>query len=59
MIGRKIVYKDTLDSTNNYVANLVQNNNIEHGTVILAGNQSKGKGQRAAIWKLSHIKTSL
>ncbi|MES2588351.1 MAG: biotin--[acetyl-CoA-carboxylase] ligase [Bacteroidota bacterium] len=50
MIGRKIIYKDTLDSTNNYVANLINRNEIEHGTVILAGNQTLGKGQRGAVW---------
>ncbi len=50
MIGRKISYKDTLNSTNNYVANLVLDNKIEHGTVILAGSQVEGKGQRGATW---------
>lgn len=50
MIGRKIIYKDTLESTNNYVANILLDNKIEHGTVILAGNQTAGKGQRGANW---------
>lgn len=50
MIGRKIIYKDTLASTNNYVANLDLEGKIEHGTAILAGNQSEGKGQRGAVW---------
>lgn len=50
MIGRKIIYKDTLDSTNNYVANLESEGKIEHGTVILAESQEAGKGQRGAKW---------
>lgn len=50
MIGRKIIYKDTLQSTNNYVANKVLTGEIEHGSVILAGNQSNGKGQRESKW---------
>ncbi|MCE3295161.1 MAG: hypothetical protein K0R65_875 [Crocinitomicaceae bacterium] len=50
MIGRKIIYQDTLESTNNYTANLHLEGKIEHGTVILAGNQTAGKGQRGAQW---------
>lgn len=50
MIGRKIIYKDTLDSTNNYVANLESEGKIEHGTVILAESQEAGKGQRGSKW---------
>lgn len=50
MIGRKIVYKDTLDSTNNYIANLSSKGEIKHGDVILAGKQTAGKGQREAKW---------
>ncbi len=56
MIGRKITYKDTLNSTNNYVANLVRENKIEHGTVILAGSQIAGKGQRGAVWDSEPLK---
>jgi BirA family transcriptional regulator, biotin operon repressor / biotin---[acetyl-CoA-carboxylase] ligase len=50
LIGRKIIYKDSLLSTNNYVANKVSQGEMEHGSVILAGNQSAGKGQREAKW---------
>ena len=50
MIGRKIVYIDTLESTNNYAANLLLEGKLESGTVILAGNQTAGKGQRGASW---------
>jgi biotin-(acetyl-CoA carboxylase) ligase len=39
-IGHKIVYLDSVDSTNNYVANLVKLNQIEHGTAIMADLQT-------------------
>ncbi|MBI1836045.1 MAG: biotin--[acetyl-CoA-carboxylase] ligase [Flavobacteriia bacterium] len=50
MIGKKIIQLENVDSTNNYVANLIQSNNIEHGTVILADEQTAGKGQRGNTW---------
>jgi BirA family biotin operon repressor/biotin-[acetyl-CoA-carboxylase] ligase len=49
-IGHKIVYLDSVDSTNNYVANLVKLNQIEHGTAIMADLQTAGKGQRGSVW---------
>ena len=50
-IGHKIVYLDSVDSTNNYVANLVKSSKIDHGTAIMADVQTAGKGQRGAIWQ--------
>lgn len=50
MIGQKIIQLESVDSTNNYVANLISANNIEHGTVILADNQTNGRGQRGNVW---------
>ncbi len=50
MIGKKIIHLDNVDSTNNYVANMVLTKQIEHGTVIMADEQSAGKGQRGNIW---------
>ena len=50
-IGHKIVYLDSVDSTNNYVANLVKSSKIDHGTAIMADVQTAGKGQRDAIWQ--------
>lgn len=49
-IGHKIIHLDTVDSTNNYTANLIKKDKIVHGTVILADEQSAGKGQRGATW---------
>jgi BirA family biotin operon repressor/biotin-[acetyl-CoA-carboxylase] ligase len=53
MIGKKIIHLDTVDSTNNYTANLQKEGKIQHGTVILAGEQSAGRGQRGASWTSS------
>lgn len=49
-IGQKIIRLDRVDSTNNYAANLAKENKIAHGTVILADEQTAGKGQRGAVW---------
>jgi len=53
MIGQKIIHLDTVDSTNNYTANLQKEGKIQHGTVILAGEQTAGRGQRGASWTSS------
>lgn len=50
MIGRKIIFKETLDSTNNYAAKLLQAGELSHGTVIMSGEQTAGRGQRGAVW---------
>lgn len=50
MIGQKIIFKDSLDSTNNYAANLLSKGELAHGTVIMSGEQTAGKGQRGASW---------
>ncbi len=50
MIGRKIIFKETLDSTNNYAANLLESGELAHGTVIMSGEQTAGRGQRGTSW---------
>ena len=50
MLGRKIIQIECVDSTNNYVANLLSEGKIEHGTVILADEQTNGRGQRGSTW---------
>ena len=50
MLGRKIIQIECVDSTNNYTANLLNDGKIEFGTVILADEQTSGKGQRGASW---------
>lgn len=51
MLLSKLIVLDTVNSTNNYIANLLKAEDIGHGTVILSYNQQNGKGQRGAIWE--------
>lgn len=50
-IGFKSIFLDVVDSTNNYVANLVKTTGIAHGTVIMADEQTNGRGQRGTNWQ--------
>lgn len=49
-IGRKIIRLESVDSTNNYIANLLNKGELVSGTVIMADEQFAGKGQRGAEW---------
>jgi BirA family biotin operon repressor/biotin-[acetyl-CoA-carboxylase] ligase len=51
MIGQKIISLSVVDSTNNYTAKLHSAHEIDHGAVILAENQSNGRGQRGTEWQ--------
>ena len=42
-IGRKITRLESIDSTNNYTANLIKNGDLVHGSVILAVEQTNGR----------------
>jgi BirA family biotin operon repressor/biotin-[acetyl-CoA-carboxylase] ligase len=50
-IGQNIIRLSSVDSTNNFVASMVKENLIQHGTVILAEEQTKGRGQLGTEWK--------
>ncbi len=50
-IGRSIIRLESVDSTNNYTANRARNNDLRHGAVILAVEQTAGKGQMGAHWQ--------
>lgn len=49
-IGQKIIHLERVDSTNNYAAILISEGKGVHGTVILADDQTAGRGQRGAEW---------
>ena len=49
--GNQIIKLITVDSTNNYVAKLVNKTKVSFGTVIMADFQSNGKGQRENKWQ--------
>jgi len=50
VIGQKYILLDEVDSTNNYAAKLLSEGKMAHGTVILAGKQTAGRGQRGNSW---------
>lgn len=45
-----IIRLETVDSTNNYAANLLKLSRVPEGTVITALEQTAGKGQRGSKW---------
>ena len=48
--GHHIIHLPCVDSTNNYAANLIREEKIGHGAVIMADEQIAGRGQRGASW---------
>jgi BirA family biotin operon repressor/biotin-[acetyl-CoA-carboxylase] ligase len=50
-IGDKIIYYANVSSTNDVASNLINSGNVVEGTVISAGFQSDGKGQRNNQWQ--------
>jgi BirA family biotin operon repressor/biotin-[acetyl-CoA-carboxylase] ligase len=49
-IGGRVIELDSVDSTNNYAAERLGLPELEHGTVILAQEQTAGRGQRGRTW---------
>jgi BirA family biotin operon repressor/biotin-[acetyl-CoA-carboxylase] ligase len=45
-----LVKLDAIDSTNDYLKDLVRTMNVENYTVVTAEHQTNGKGQRGATW---------
>ncbi len=50
-IGHTKIHLSSVDSTNNYAANMMKEGHLSHGTVILADEQTNGRGQRGAVWQ--------
>lgn len=59
MIGNQIIHLDRVDSTSNYAATLLSEGKARQGMVILAENQTNGRGQRGAIWQSESSKNLL
>lgn len=49
-IGKNLLFLHEVESTNTYAMNLLRNVNAIEGTVVYTDNQTKGKGQRGALW---------
>jgi BirA family biotin operon repressor/biotin-[acetyl-CoA-carboxylase] ligase len=56
MFGNNLIHLSEVDSTNNFIAKLILEQNVPFGTVILADYQLKGKGQRGNNWTNSGVK---
>ena len=50
-IGSHIISLESVDSTNKYTLELLKENQVFEGTVIMAQNQFDGKGQRNNHWQ--------
>lgn len=49
-IGQSFIELQSVDSTNNYATALIHEGMAQHGTVVFAHRQTKGKGQRNKSW---------
>ena len=50
-IGKQIYHLDSVDSTNNFSAKLINDQICQNGSVILADKQTAGKGQMGSVWE--------
>ena len=51
IVGKVLLEFDHLESTNAYTRSLLQKRPIDEGTVVLARDQSKGRGQLGTTWQ--------
>lgn len=51
LIGRQIIFAPRVDSTNEGLKRLRLEQDLAEGTVLVAGNQEKGKGRRGRRWE--------
>lgn len=56
MIGIKIIFYETVTSTNDVALEEIKSGKAVHGTVIYAGEQSNGRGQQGNKWVSSYDK---
>lgn len=50
-VGNPLIRLQTVDSTNNYAAQLIKQGSVQEGTVILAVHQTQGRGQAGGSWQ--------
>ena len=52
LIGHTLITLDSVDSTNNYIANHAELDNMAHGTVVVAHQQTAGRGRFNRKWEV-------
>ena len=50
IIGNQVIKVQSVDSTNNYAAKLLNQTKVPFGSVIMAYYQTSGRGQRNSVW---------
>lgn len=50
-VGKNTIYLPTCHSTNTFAAELIQNSEVEDGTIVITSNQTAGRGQRGNTWE--------
>lgn len=59
LTNKKSIFLEEVESTNNYANQLVLSKAAEHGTVVLAQHQIKGRGQQGNSWESEYGKNML
>ena len=59
MLFKNIIYYDVLDSTNNFLKEIVRENKISESMIVVANFQTKGVGQRNNLWQSKKNKNLL
>lgn len=54
-LGRNFLYYKEIDSTQNEIWRLIENQTIQDGTLVMADIQTKGKGTHGRIWHTDEI----
>ena len=54
-LGRDFIFYEKIDSTQDEIWRLIQNENIKNGTLVMANIQTKGKGTHGRIWHTDEI----
>jgi BirA family transcriptional regulator, biotin operon repressor / biotin---[acetyl-CoA-carboxylase] ligase len=49
-LKNNLIYLKSIDSTNNYLANLLKESNVPNFTVVVTESQTSGRGQRGTNW---------
>jgi len=50
LLGKRVFYFDTIDSTQNFATKIASNHN-ENGTIVISKHQTEGKGRMKRKWK--------